>query len=387
MRGVKPTALAGPIFLVLVCCQSAPATAPAPAVPAQATVLKLTADGLANAQVQTTALQERSFSPHLETTATITADPQHMARVGSHMAGRVAAIKVRLGDSVRMGQPLVEIDSVELHHVSTDYLTALARAREATDALIRQKQLVEERVGPMQDLRRAEATAQTADATLREAEEHLHFLGLDDAAVEALRSGKTDGPLRSVLRAPIAGRVEALSVILGQVLTGTEDLLTIMLLDKVWATLRVYERDLPDVARDAPVEVRVPSYRNRVFTGQIESISDLVDTATRTVEVRARVGNPEGVLKPGMSAVAAVALQAGTQGLWLPMEAVLAYGTDRLVFVKTGEGQFVPHKVAVGLERGGYVPVTSGLQAGSEVVTHGAFALRGELERNELQGD
>ena len=374
------------LSLLLISCQSAP-TASAPPAPPHSNVLQLTADGLANARIETTLLKERSFSPHLETTATITADPQHMARVGSHMAGRVASIKVRLGDTVRVGQPLVEIDTVELHHVSTDYLTALARAREANDTLGRQKQLVEERVGPMQDLRRAEATAQTADASLREAEEHLHFLGLDNAAIEGLRTGKADGPLRSVLRAPIAGRVEALQVILGQVLTGTEDLLTIMLLEKVWATLRVYERDLPDVARDAPVEVRVPSYRDRVFTGQIESISDLVDTSTRTVEVRARVDNPEGVLKPGMSAVAAVALQAASQSLWLPADAVQAYGTDRVVFVKTGERRFAPHKVAVGLERGGYVPVESGLQVGSEVVVRGAFALRGELERNELQGD
>ena len=376
------------VFTVLSSCQpTAPAAPRDKAPPVAPPALQLTPEGLANARIETALLTPRSFSPHLETTATITADPQHMARVGSHMAGRVASIKVRLGDSVRVDQPLLEIDTVELHHVSTDYLTALARAREANDALARQKQLVEERVGPVQELRRAEATAQTADAALREAEEHLHFLGLDNAAIENLRTGKADGPLRSVLRAPIAGRVEALSVILGQVLTGSEDLLTIMLLEKVWATLRVYERDLPDVARDAPVEVRVPSYPNRVFTGQIESISDLVDTGSRTVEVRARVDNPEGVLKPGMSAVAAVALQAASQGLWLPVDAVQAYGTDRLVFVKTGERQFAPHKVSVGLARGGYVPVTSGLTSDTEVVVRGAFALRGELERNELQGD
>ena len=349
--------------------------------------VELTETGLQNAEIRWAPLFPQTFSPHLNATATIAADPQAIARVGARMAGRVGAIRVRVGDTVKLDQPLVEIDTVELHHVSTEYLMALARAREANDALARQKQLVAERVGALQDLRRAEAAQEVTEANLRETEEHLHFLGLDDSTVDALRSNTQSGPLRSVLRAPIAGRVEALGVSLGQVLTGTEDVLTIMQLKQVWAVLRIYEHDLGAISTEAPVEVSTVGYPGRVFHGRVDAIGDLVETTTRTVEVRVAIDNQDGALKPGMTATAAVSIKAQEATLWLPLEAVQASHGQKVVFVKTGERHFLARPVTLGAERGGYVHLVSGVQAGENVVIHGAFTLRGELERSELEED
>src|SRR5581483_2701442 len=115
--------------------------------------------------------------------AVIVGDPQRVARVGARVPGRVTALRVALGDAVTVGQPIADVDSVELHQVSMEYLTAIARSREANDALERQRRLVAERVGAVQDLRRAEADAAAVAATLHEAEEHLHFLGLSEADI------------------------------------------------------------------------------------------------------------------------------------------------------------------------------------------------------------
>lgn len=350
-------------------------------------VIALSVDGMKNAQIETRAITPQVYSPSLIASATITADPQKFARLGAHLAGRVAKIHVRLGDKVTQGQALVSIDTVEIHHISTEYLTSLARASQANDELERQRHLVAERVGAQQELKRAEAAAATANATLREAEEHLHFLGLRDSDIETMKNGNAHDAVYSVLRAPIGGRVESVTVTLGQVLTGTEDLLTIIQSDEVLATLHVYERDLPTVKPGAAVRFQVTSYPNRTFAGEVVSISDLVDPVTRTVEVRASLAPSGGALKPGMSAVAAIALASGDAGLWLPIEAVQIHAGARIVFAKAGERRFTPRQVAVGPERGGFVPVLSGVTEGTEVVVHGAFALRGELERSELQGD
>ena len=86
---------------------------------------------------------------------------------------------------------------------------------------------------------------------------------------------------------------------LGQVLTGTEDLATIARLDVVWASVRVYERDLARVTRGTGVEIRVPPWPERVFPGTLAFVGDLVDPATRTVEARVELSNPEGLLGPG----------------------------------------------------------------------------------------
>jgi cobalt-zinc-cadmium efflux system membrane fusion protein len=340
-----------------------------------------------NAEIRTAKLTPQAFTPRLTTTATIAADPRNIARLGSRVAGRVAAIDVRLGDRVQRGQALVEIDAVELHQVSTEYLTAQARAREAVDALARQKQLVAERVGALQDLRRAEANAEAATATLHEAEEHLRFLGLGNEAIARLRGGSIHAVERSIIRAPIAGRVSTLTVTLGQVLAGTEDLVTITRSDDVWATLRVYERDLGNLAVGGSVEIQVPSYPDRIFIGKTAGIGELVDPATHTIEARVALPNPDGALKPGMSATASIALKSRATELWLPSEAVQPHGTDRAVFAVVGERRFEARPIAVGAEVGGMVPVSSGIAPGTEVVVHGAFALRGELERAELEGE
>ena len=384
-RPSAPTAVA----LALVCAPACKRTELAAAAPTEAAdaVIELSPEGMKNAQIETRVATPHAFSPRLIAAATIVADPQHMARVGAHLAGRVVKIHVRLGDVVTRGQALVSIDTVEIHHVSTDYLTSLARAGQANDELERQRHLVAERVGARQELKRAEAAADAANAALREAEEHLHFLGLRDADIEAMKRGSAHDVVFSVLRAPIAGRVEAIHAALGQVLTGTEDLLTIIQSDEVFATLRVYERDLPQLKPGAAVTFQVTSYPERAFGGQVISVSDLVDPITRTVEVRASLDPTGGALKPGMSAVAAIALPGVAAGIWLPAEAVQQHAGARVVFAQVGERRFTPRQVATGPERGGFVPVLAGLSEGTEVVVRGAFALRGELERAELQGD
>ena len=367
------------------CRRSEPAPAAKPA--QEPRTIDLTVEGVRNAEVRTLRVSREAFAPRLSVVATLEPDPHHMARVGARVAGRVASIDVRLGERVKKGQPLCQVETVETHHVSSEYLTALARAREANDTLERQRQLVKERVGAVQDLRRAEANAEAANATLREAEEHLHFLGLSTQAIAAVRSGTGRAGDRSIVRAPIDGRVALVSASLGQVLAGTEDILTIVDSDELWATLRIYERDLAGVAVGTPVELRVPSYPERTFNGTIQVVGEVVDPVTHTVEARAKLTNPDAVLKSGMTATASIPLKAADATLWLPAEAVQPHRALRIVFIRVKDRRFEARPVTTGPEHSGFVPVTSGLAAGTEVVVHGAFALRGELDRAEIQGD
>lgn len=372
-------------LLAIAACKT---SAPPPAItdPNKKGIIELSAEGVQNAQIRAVRVSPQAFVPRLLVTATINADPKDIARLGARVTGRVGAIHVRLGDHVQKGQPLLEIDAVELHQVSTEFLTAMARARLADDTLSRQRQLVAERVGAVQDLRRAEAEASAASATLHEADEHLRFLGLSEQSVRALREGKQHGGQeRSVLRSPIDGQIGALTVSLGQVLTGTEDLVTVTRTDRVWASLQIYERDLASVAPGTKVEVRVPTYADRKFPGEVTAVSDLIDSANKTAEARVSVPNPDGLLKPGMSAVAAVELKSKATGLWLPSDAVQRRGTERIVFVKVAERRFEARPISVGEEQGGMILVPSGISQGEQVVVEGAFALRGELERSELE--
>lgn len=352
---------------------------------AGAPTVQLTDEGMKNAQVQVVRLTQTSFAPRLRVPATITGDPRRIAEIGARLSGRVAAIRVKLGDAVRRGQPLLEVDGVEVHQVSLDYLTATARLRASEDALARQKQLVTERVGAVADLRKAESEAEAARATLGEATEHLKLLGIVPSAVRTSGGSSEGGGRRAIIRASIDGRVAALSATMGQVLNGDEAIVTVAQLDKVAATLRVYERDLSHVRAGSAVEIRVQAFPERVFPGTIGFAGDILDPLTRTLQARVDLDNADGALKPGMTAQATVALPAGPKELWLPVEAVQPHEGGRMVFVAVGERRFQPRAVSVGDERGGFVPVVSGLEPGTPVVVRGALALRGELERGALE--
>ncbi len=374
-------------LLACIVCACGRAEAPAPA-PAQGSaptnIVELTEAGVVNAQVKTAKVSKSAFSPRLTVAATLDPDPGHIAHIGSRASGRIAKLDVLLGDTVKKGQPLFEIDTVEVHETSSAYLTAIARARQADDALQRQKQLVTERVGAVQDLRRAEADAEAASATLREAKEHLHFLGMSAASIAAVRTGNAAGNDHSVLRAPIDGRVAAIEGVLGQVLTGTEDVVTIIDANELWATLRIYERDVAGVRPGAVVELKVPAYPDLAFPGTVERVGEMIDPKSRSLEARVKVVNDKGQLKAGMSATATIVLPAQDAALWLPATAVQARGVERIVFVQVAPRRFEARSVAAGAERSGYVPVTSGLAEGADVVIAGTLALRGELERAEL---
>ena len=374
------------LLSVSACRRGAPApVAERPQDAGRRDIVELSAEGMANAGVEVAPLESKRFTPHLKIAATIGGDPRTIAQVGAKVPGRVTAIRVKLGDAVRRGQSLVEIDGAEVHQITSNYLSAAARLRAADDVLARQRLLVAERVGAVADLRRAEAEQAGAKASRNEASEHLRFLGFSAADVEAVGRSAGEAAHRGVVRAPIDGRVAAMSVSLGQVLTGSEPIITVAKLDRVAAVLRLYERDLAEVKPGKTVEVTVQAYPGRVFRGVIGFVGELLDPATRTLEARADLDNADGALKPGMTAVASVPVSTGDQGLWLPTEAVQPLRGNKVVFVAVGERRFSPRSVSVGEERGGYVPLLAGVSPGTSVVVRGALAVRGELERAALE--
>ncbi|AKU96253.1 Cobalt/zinc/cadmium efflux RND transporter, membrane fusion protein, CzcB family [Labilithrix luteola] len=366
-------------------CKHAPAPPPPAADAGGPPVVELSPEGLATAQIKAQKVGPGTFTPRLRLAGSIVGDPRRVAQVGARVNGRVTAVRVALGDRVKRGQDLVEVDSAELHQVVLDFRTAAARARSTHDTLARQKLLVEERVGPVQDLRRAEADSAAADAALAEAREHLKFLGLNDAEIARLESGAAE--TRSRITSPIDGRVAALAVTVGQVLSGSETIATVADLDPIWAHVRVYERDLGSVRAGQAATVEVPTYAERKFDGKVVFVSDVLDPASRSAEVRVSLPNADASLRPGMSANAFVSRPPSNDVIWLPATAVQPHEGTRIVFVRKGERRFEARPVTVGNEQEGFLPIEKGIGADDEVVVDGAFALRGVLERAAVQGD
>ena len=137
------------------------------------------------------------------------------------------------------------------------------------------------------------------------------------------------------------------------------------------------------------VEVRVDAYPDRVFAGEVSYLSPDVATETRTVRARIDAANPARLLRPGM--FASVRLSDphtdGTESLVVPSAAVVRAEGREIAFVPLGNGRFDARPVEVGRREGEWVEILSGLEAGMEVVSEGAFVLKSELARDELGGE
>lgn len=356
--------------------------------------VQLTGSSLQNAGILLQTVTEGGFGPRLEVPATIEADPQQVSRMGARAPGRVVALSVSMGAHVNVGDPLFELATIELHQVTTEYLVAIARSRQAEDALRRARAMAQEHVGPVADLRRAEADSAAARATLHEAEEHLHFLGLRERDISRIRASSSHGQARSIIRSPMEGTVTAINAAIGQVLQGNEEVVVISRIDRVWANLHLYERDITRVRVGARVTVQLSGMiESAAPTGTLSFVSQMLDPSTHTGEGRVLLENSQGVLRPGMTATGYIELPTEPHQVWIAQQAVQSHEGHSIVFVPSetedaGETrEFEARTVSVGEERGGRVPVLEGLRVGESVVVQGAFVLRGELERGELAED
>lgn len=373
--------------LVVACRREAAPVLPDKSNSFETGVVHLSKEAQKNAGIVVQPLVPKAFSPTLKLSATLVGDPARIAHVGARVPGRVSAIRVKLGDVVRKGQPLLDIESVDIHEATLMYLTAQARMSSAKDALERQRLLFKERVGAESDLRRAESDFAAARAAVDEGEEHLQFLGLGKAELRALENHMPSAEHPGTLRSPISGRVTALNISIGQVVSGSEDALTVADTKQLWASMRVYERDLAFVAVGRAVELELPSVPGRRYKAAVSFVSDLVDPITRTAEAQALLEPSADVLRPGSTATAFVTLPVDANTLWLPDEAMQIIEGQTSVFVAQSNGRFVVQALKVSASRGGFVQVDSGVAAGTPVVVKGAFSLRGELERANISGE
>ncbi len=148
-----------------------------------------------------------------------------------------------------------------------------------------------------------------------------------------------------------------------------------------WLYAGVYEQDLPLVKPGQTVRATTISLPGRTFEGRIVSIDPVLDPATRSARLRARLSDPEGLLKPGMYLNAVVLADSGRR-LTVPSGAVVDTGTRQVVFVDLGGGYLAARGVTAGRGGGGYTEILKGLEPGDRVVTSGNFLIDSESQLN-----
>jgi hypothetical protein len=151
----------------------------------------------------------------------------------------------------------------------------------------------------------------------------------------------------------------------------------------VWVYITIYEYEAGLVKMGTPVEVQSLAYPGEIFNGSVVSVTPILESATRTLKVRALVDNPDNKLKLEMFANVTIKYELGEK-LAVPEEAVMHAGTRDIVFVARPNGYFESRVVKLGTKADGFYGVLEGLSENEEVVTSGNFLIDSESKLNAV---
>jgi membrane fusion protein, heavy metal efflux system len=135
---------------------------------------------------------------------------------------------------------------------------------------------------------------------------------------------------------------------------------------------------------DIPVEVSVPAFPGKVFTGSLNYVAGTMDEATRTLKVRTVIANSDHLLKPGMFCEVRLLLNSGEDILAIPRTALLSDEGVDFAFKHMKDDYYLRQNVRKGREFDDAVEILEGLEPGQTIVAEGAFLLKSDVLRSKM---
>lgn len=310
----------------------------------------------------------------------IETDPNRLSHISLPLVGRVSKTFVKVGDSVKEGQPLLMIDSSDVDTAESNFLQAQAGVTQARALLAkaqadvdRSRDLFEHNAIAKKDVLNTEASMTQAQTALEQAKasEQQAQRRLDILGIKAGQFGQ-----HMVVRAPLAGKILEMNIVPGEFRNDlSAPVITVADLSKVWISSDVPETSIRLVQPGERIAVELSAYPGEQFNGRVTRIADTVDPQTRTIKVRAEISNPNGRLRPEM--FGRIRLVDRVQPVpVVPAAAIIQGEGQSMVFQETKPGHFRQVPVTLGGKDGTRIAVLRGLQAGDRVVTDGAMLLK-----------
>lgn len=371
---------------------------------------------------------------YVETTGTLNALPGREASFSAATAGRVTRVLVEVGDQVRAGQTLAELDRSVLAAQVRQAAAAVAQARataaqartvsgapsqtlasdqirqaevaltqaranqtQAQSNLTRLESLFERGIAARKEVEEAQTQLAIANATVAQAQSALNAArasatrGVGEARTQAsvAASGVAGAEAalgvaraelaRASIRAPVGGTLTRRAINDGETIDPATPIFEVVDSSALDLVANLPARYLGRVKTGDFALVKVEPFPDREYSGGVVSVAPSIDPQTNTVAVRVRLSNERGELRAGLYATARIAVEIHAGALVVPEAAVVAEGDETFVFVvrsKDKEDEIVEKRaVVVGIRDGGRVEIKEGLQDHEAVVTTGAFGL------------
>ena len=310
---------------------------------------KLTPNAMALANIQTTVIDNGSIENGIiKLSGKIAENEEANAVQVSYFSGRIERLNISFtGEEVRKGQLLAAIYSPELYAAQQELITAssLKESQPALYKAVRNK---------------------------------LKLWKLSENQINQIEtSGKVIENFP--VYATVSGTVTEKLVEQGDYIKQGQPLLKIANLNTVWANFDVYENQIEQFKKGQEVKVITNAYPNKIFKGTVDFIDPVLNSKTRTVDLRVVLNNKEAIFKPGMFVSAEIESDKinSNEVITVPSSAVLWTGERSVVYIKSNPNEpvFKLKEVTLGNKIGDNYKVLDGLSSGNEIVTNGTFTV------------
>jgi multidrug efflux pump subunit AcrA (membrane-fusion protein) len=385
------------------------------------------AEPVVEVEVATTSRAE--MREYVEATGTLNAMPGHEASFSAATAGRVTRVLAQVGQNVRAGQVLAELDKSVLAATVRQQAAAVEQARaqaqqaraasgsqspiamdqirqaeiaiaqaranqtQAQNNLNRLQTLFTRGIAARKEVEEAQTALAVASAAVAQAESALAAAHVNatrgvgeartQAAVTAGGVSAAQAALqvaqaelaRASIRAPITGTVTKRAVNDGESVDPATPAFEVIDASSLDLVANLPAQYLGRVRTGNLAVVKIEPFPDREFEGGIVQVAPAVDPQTNTVAVRVRLPNPRGELRAGLFADARIAVEIHANAIVVPEAALVVEGDETFVFVPKSDETVEKRKVTVGIRDGGRAEITAGLREDERVVTAGAFGL------------
>jgi cobalt-zinc-cadmium efflux system membrane fusion protein len=329
--------------------------------------------------------EERAITGTITIPAKLVANQDLEAQVGSPVEGRVQKVFVNIGQHVRKGQILMNIEGIEVGEIKANFIKARAEYNYAEANLKRQKTLLEQKAGSQKTFLEAQAEYEKALAELNAEDKRIHSVGLRDADMDVTKEIESHLAGSIPVKSPIDGTIVERNVELGQHVDAETNAFKIVNSSLLFADGQIYEKDLQMIAGNTPVTFNVSAFPEKQFKGKLIYIGETVESDTRTIKVRASVTNSDKKLKPEMFANMIVPVSGSARGIVVPEESLIRDQGSIYVFVVRNDTTFEKRLVEPGNVMNGFVAIRNGLNKGETVVSKGTFFLKSEMLKGTLE--
>ncbi len=310
------------------------------------------------ATVSTAIARYEAWQPEIQSVGSL--KPVHGADLSVEVAGIVAEVNFDSGGDVPAGALLIRlIDNDDVAKLRT-----LEAQRDLWQANFRRDQA---------QLQRQLISQAQFDITAS----NLKALQAQIAEQQAIVAKKT-------LRAPFAGHLGIRNVNVGQYVSPGTVVATLQALDPIFLDFSLPQQVLEKIKVGQTLNLKVDTYPDMTFAGNITTIDPKIDPATRNVAVRATLPNPERKLLPGMFATVVIATGTAERRITLPQTAITFNPYGNMVYLleketdTAGNTKLIARQTVVttGDTRGDQIVILSGLKEGDEVVSSGQTKLQ-----------